>query len=100
MVAGELSQGQGDGEGAAFARPAGDGDTATVQLDEPFRQRQPQAGTLSMGRARLVKLVEDPLLVLRRDADARVPHRDLDDAVCPDGGDLHAAAVRGELDGV
>src|SRR4029079_7442021 len=55
-----------------------------MELDEPPRERKTQPGALGRSGRRsagLLELLEDPLLVRRRDPDTRVGDRDLDDPV-------------------
>src|SRR5207247_325677 len=85
-------------EGAATAQRALDPQPSAVQLDEAPRQGQPEAGALGAGAR--IELVEDQLLVVRRDAGARVADGDLDGAVPLAGADLDAPAGGRELDGV
>src|SRR5688572_4769846 len=62
-------------ERAALAEPAAEPDAAPLGLDEPARQRQPQAGPglpLRHARAELLELLEEPRRVGLGDADARV----------------------------
>src|ERR1700682_1232965 len=74
-----------------------------MELDESFGKREPEPGPFSRSLARsadLLKLVEDPGLILSCDADAAVLNRDFD--LCADSARMHGdrAAVRCELDGV
>src|SRR5919204_6478704 len=71
-------RGQGEHERAPLAKLAVDPDPAAVQLDEPLRQREAEAGSLPLLDARigLLELVEDPLVILGGDAGTRVGHRD------------------------
>jgi len=73
-----------------------------MQLYELPRQRQAKPGALHLlgRRSHLPELLEDRLLVLRRDADAGVADRDLDGPVHGPAPDVDPAAIRGELDGV
>ena len=69
------------------ARRALDRDAAAEQLGQLAAQRQAEAGALDAALQRAVdlrELLEDPLLVLGRDADAGVGHRE-----------RHGVAVRG-----
>ena len=77
-----------------------DPDPPAMQLDELPRQGQPEPGALHLLRRRphLPELLEDRLLVLGRDADARVAHRDLDDPIHRHRPDVDPPALRRELD--
>ena len=59
-------------------------DGAAVQLDQLLHQRQPDAGALE-GAAGLaldaMKALEHPIELVRRNADAGIPDRELDGAV-------------------
>src|SRR3954464_4213071 len=92
----------GDLEGRALADLGGDGDRAAVQLDDLARDREAKAGAALLARAGVVdllELVEDPLLVLGRDAEAGVDDRQLVELAVAPALDLDLAVVR-ELDGV
>src|SRR5215510_13489139 len=81
-------------ERGANAHLALDPDLAPVELDELPTQGQSQAGALLLGRAGpdLTELLEDGFLILRRDADTGVAHRDLDGPVHWHGPDVDPAA--------
>ena len=68
-----------------LAELAVDPDPAAVQLDEPLRERKPEAGALALLDAclGLLELLEDPLLILGRDAGTGVGDRDPHLAVDP-----------------
>ena len=73
-----------------------------MQLDDAPGDRKAQARAALLARARavdLLELLEDALLVLGRDADAGVGHRDQEAAVLDLGPDAHGAGL-GELDRV
>src|SRR5512137_530625 len=77
---------------------------APVQLDEAARQGEAQPGALRLAgppcSLGLLELLEDPLVVFRRNARPRVPDLDLHRSVvcrCPDP---DAAPLRRELDGI
>ena len=74
-----------------------------VQLDEPLRETEPEAGALcrtpGIG-AGLTELLEDPGLVGSSDADARVSDGDGDAGWHPLAIDGHRASARSELDRV
>src|SRR6266511_273966 len=77
-------QGQREGECGALADLTRDPDPAPVHLDEFLRQREPEPRALhlpSLVATHLAELLEDRLLVLRRDPDAGVADRDLDHPV-------------------
>src|SRR5262245_36198313 len=70
-----------DGEGAPLARLALDRDPAAVHLDDVLDERKPEAAPLDIvqqRRADAVEAIEDLGLLLARDADAAVAHRDGD----------------------
>ena len=74
-----------------------------MQLDEPLREREAEAGPFAgalRGPACLLELLEDPLLVLRSDADTRVTDGHDHIAVAPARRDPYTPPVRRELDGV
>ena len=81
---------------ASLAELALDPDPAAVQLDEPLREREPEAGPLALLDARLglLELLEDPLVVLGRDARAGVGDRDPHLAVDPRRAHVDAARRR------
>src|SRR5437016_5323792 len=66
-----------------------------VELDELSRQREPEAGALALARgvAHLAKLLEDRLLVRRRDAEPGVGDRHFDGAVCGQRAHVDPAAL-------
>src|SRR5205807_2688840 len=67
-------------EGAAAARRAVHGDRAAHQGHQPGGNTQAQAGAAILSRGRgvlLLERAEDPSLLFRRDADARVAHREV-----------------------
>src|SRR2546425_561859 len=73
-------QRQADGEHAALARLAQHANVAAVEAGETARERESEAcALLRAGHSRvdLLKLVEDPILVLFGDADAGVGDRKL-----------------------
>src|SRR5256714_1236761 len=75
-------------------------DPAAVELDEPLRERKTKAGAFPRALclpAGLLELFEDPALVLRRNADARVLHVDDDVAIRARGGSVDGSAVGREL---
>src|SRR6266545_1363339 len=66
-------------EPAAFTRFAFHPNAAPMQLDEPLRNGQAQAGALANafgGRANLVELLEDRFVLLGGNADAGIVDRD------------------------
>src|SRR5262245_56256567 len=75
-------------------------DPAPVQLDELPTEGQPQPGALHLllRRPHLPELLEHRFLILRRDADAGVADRDLDQTVLWHRAHLDAPALRRELD--
>src|SRR5580700_10080604 len=71
------SEAGGEGEGAASARRAVNGDLAAHEGHQPGGDGQAQAGATVLARGRGVLLLEGPedaLLLLLRDADASVAH--------------------------
>src|SRR4051812_21999300 len=96
-------EGKREAERAALAGSALDPQPATVQLDQPPRQRQAKARSLRMqarGAPGLAKLLEDDVLILRRDPRPGVGDRDLDAVRRLQGDDVDAASRRRQLDGV
>ena len=69
---------QGEDERAAVSELAVDPDAAAVQLDEPLREREAEAGSLALRQPGLglLELLEDPLEVLGGDAGPGVRDRD------------------------
>ena len=77
--------GKEDGEGAALPERATDRDLAAEQTDELAADREAEPGAAVEPRGGAVALgerLEDPLLLLVVDADARVADRDRDDRGC------------------
>ena len=71
-----------------------------MQLDELLRERQPEPGALPRFRepaTELLKLVEDPLLILGRDPDPAVLHGYLQLPAHAPSGYIYSAAGRREL---
>src|SRR4029079_1261762 len=89
-------------EGAALPELAVHPDAPPVELDEALRQGQPQAGavTLLLAGGGLLELLEDPRLILGRDARPRVGDGDPQLAILPGGTDGHGATRGRELDRV
>ena len=84
-----------EGEGAAPARLALHGDRPAHQGHQPGGDRQAQAGAAVLPRGRGVLLLEgpeDPLLLVGRDADAGVAHREAQRSTAPP-----SAAFAGDL---
>ena len=73
-----------------------------MQLDDALDQRQAEAGAGAprLGPARALELLEDALVVFRRDADAGVGDGEQRGLVLDPAGDGDGAARRRELDGV
>src|SRR5688500_9973275 len=74
-----------------------------MQLDVPLREREPESGafTGALGiAARLLELLEDAVAIRLVDADARVPHGDMDLTVLPRRPHIDAATVAREFHGV
>ncbi len=74
-----------------------------MQLDEAPCQGQAEARPLllaGVAAAHLAELLEHRGLVFRRDADARVVHRDHEFAICTSRAHIDTATVRRELDSV
>jgi hypothetical protein len=69
-IAALLLDRQRENEAAAATQRALDPDPAAVQLDEAPREREPEARALTLfdADARLLELLEDPLVVLAADA--------------------------------
>ena len=74
-------------------------DPSAVQLDELPAQREaePRPLRLLVRTPYLPELLEDDLVMLGRDPDAAVGHRDLRDAIHTRRAHLHASALRREL---
>src|SRR5438477_10392017 len=92
-----------DGEGAARAQLRAYGQGAVHQRQQAAGKRQAQAGALvAAARAGvdLHELLEDQLLVLRRDPDAGVGDLDVHRALAWHHADVDLALGRRELDGV
>src|SRR5207244_7475010 len=91
-----------DGEGGAPADRALDGDVAAHQAREAARERESQADAVAppVRRAELAEHVEHGLVVLGRDAGARVAHPDGDAAVRQRRGGETDTPLAGELRGV
>src|SRR5262245_39625528 len=91
-----------EGELRAVADLALDPDPAPVKLNELPAESQAQPGTLRLlvRSAHLPELFEDCFLILRRDADPRIRHRDLNRPLTGPSRDLDATALGRELDGI
>src|SRR5262245_62852837 len=89
-------------EGRPLPDLALDPDPPPVQLDELPAERQPQPSTLGLlvRSADLPEFLEDRLLVLGRNPDPRIGHRDLDRVLQWPSLDIDAAAIGRELDRV
>ena len=63
-------RGQGEHERASSPELALDPDPASVELDEPLREREAEPGSLALldSRLGLLELLEDALVILDRDA--------------------------------
>ena len=98
----DSSRRQREDEAAAVSGFALDPDPAAVELDESFREREPEPCPLSLVRpgVGLLELLEDPLLVTGCDSRPGVGDRHLHLAVGAGGRDDDAPACRGELDRV
>src|SRR6185369_17560175 len=90
-----------DHELATAPRPlATNRDASAMQLDEPLRDREPDAEAALRAIERLIALheqIEDVRQDLRIDADALIAHANLHDALDPRQTDLNAPLVRREL---
>ena len=85
---------------AAFAYFALHPDPSSMQLDELLGQRQTKSCPFALVlivAADLAKLLEDPWLVLGRDADAGVADRDFHRAITLSGVNSDPSSLRGEL---
>ena len=90
-------------ERAALAEHALDQNITPMQECEPARERKTQPGALlapAGSGVHLEELVEDLALILRRDPDSRVHHRDLDGRRLALSGHRHRPILRRELDRV
>src|SRR5262249_11954294 len=95
--------GYGEAEPAALAQCALDPDASTLQLDQAPGEGQAEASARVAASRRALELLErleDALLVLRRDARARVRDHDLDGSLQAMGRDVDPSALRSELHGV
>src|SRR6185312_1535061 len=92
-------QWQGEPERAALAELAVAPDFSAVHLDEALRQRQPEPGPLPLASAEvgLLKLLENPVEILRGDTRAGVGNGDRDLAVGPRRTDIDLPARRREF---
>ena len=93
-------QRQADGEDAALSWLAQHANVATVEAGETAREREPKPSALlraGHSRVDLLKLVEDPILVLFGDADASVRNRKLHRVIEAARGDGHRSAFGSEL---
>src|SRR5262245_31010213 len=95
-------EGEREGEGRSFTQTARHPDAASVQLDELSGERQPEPGALDLlrGGTHLPELLEDRLVILGGDTDARVDDRDLDDGALDGGSYVDLTTLRRELDRV
>ena len=92
-----------DAERRAAGFDALDVDRAAVRLHDRLADREAETRALDCGLrrdARAEELVEEPLLVLRADPDARVPHLEPDRAGVRARDDLDLASRERELDRV
>ena len=100
--AGRRRRRQPDRERAALARPVAPGlDRSAVQLDQPPRQREPDAEAAVAAIAvagELREHVEDVRQHLRRNADARVLHAQADVVALGGAADANPSAARRVLD--
>src|SRR5262249_43048898 len=89
-------------EGRPLPDLALDPDPPPVQLDELPAEGQPQPSALGLlvRSADLAELFEGRFLVLGRNADPSILHRDLNRSVTGSNRDLDAATLGGELDRV
>ena len=93
---------QHEAEDRAAPRRRTQGDLHAQPQGQPAHDRQPQAVAalqVALGVADLLEVAEDPLLRLRRDADAGVAHLDAPAVAAAPAGQQHAA-VRRELERV
>src|SRR5439155_11201824 len=77
-------------------------DLSSMEFDELPGEREPKSGALDLlvCRPNLPELLEDRLLILRRDADPRVADCYLDEAVLQPGADVDPSPFGRELQGV
>src|SRR5690349_17677552 len=83
-----------------MARSALDADPAAVRLDDLSREVEPQADAAGPRARDAEELLEDALVILRRNALPHVLHLEPDGPLALDGGDLDAATVGRVPDGV
>src|SRR6266568_9013420 len=91
----------GEGEGRPLAGLALEGQRPPVELDEPAREGEAEPRPLALARvvrADLAKLLEHRGLILGRDPDAGIAHRDLDPAVVQARAHRNGPSLPGELD--
>src|SRR5215475_11099162 len=97
-----MANGEGERERRPFPCLALDPDPPTVQLNELPGQSEPEPSSLDLlvRRPHLPELLEDRLLILRRDAHTRIAHGDLGHAVVDRAAHVDPATLRRELEGV
>jgi hypothetical protein len=100
MFSAALRGWQAESERASGANLAFDPEPAAVKLDELARERETESRSFRSSCARprgLLEFVEDPRLILRRDANASVAHRDPDLATAGRGGQVDLPSSGREL---
>src|SRR5262245_37672946 len=97
-----LGHRQREREGRARAEVTLHPDASAVQLDELAAEREPEPGALGLllRFADLLELLAYRFVILRRDADAGVRHRDLHTAVRQRRAHVDASPLGRELHGV
>ena len=94
--------GKREDERAPLPELAVDPDPAAVELHEPLREREAEAGPLADADpdVGLLELLEDALAILRCDAWSSVWTETLTSPLAPSCAHVHGPALRRELDGV
>src|SRR5258705_6805091 len=90
-------EGEREREASPSARLALDANPAAMGLDDPLRDREPEADAGTRGLPRLPEAVEDVWEVLGRDARAGVADRELDRGVTSGHADLDPSVLGSEL---
>ncbi len=100
FAAGDVPHGDVDGEGRALTQLALYADRASVELDERFGQREPDAGAVGVHAVNLEEAVEDIAEVLAADTLAVVGHGEAECIAFEAAVETDAPVVGGVLEGV